>query len=87
MFQFREIFKRNLQYLLRNPRTLQALFVNVIVTSFVIEAVFWHVAEPDYFTPSMTLNTELSQLLQNLKGLSFLLVNSLMFPAITLVVI
>ena len=45
-FQFREIFKRNMQYLLRNPRTIQALFLNVIIVTVFILILFFHIASP-----------------------------------------
>jgi hypothetical protein len=45
--QFIAIFKRNFVYLLRNPRTLQALFVNVTMTAFVYLCVYFKAGEPD----------------------------------------
>lgn len=51
--QFKAIFKRNLSYLLRNPRTLQALFVNVSVTAFIYLCVYWHVGEPDDYSDTV----------------------------------
>jgi hypothetical protein len=83
-FQFTEIFRRNLTYLLRNPRTIQALFMNIIIVTVFILLLFFHIASP---TPVPNSITGIKGSIQNIKGLSFLLVNSLMFPAITLVVI
>jgi hypothetical protein len=53
------------------------------VTVFIL-LLFFHVADP---SPTPTQVTDVKNSIQNIKGLSFLLVNSLMFPAITLVVI
>lgn len=39
-FQYRMIFNRNLTYLLRNPRTLQALFFNISITALFLLAIF-----------------------------------------------
>ena len=80
--QFKAIFKRNLSYLLRNPRTLQALFVNVTVTAFIYLCVYWQIGDPDDYD-----DTAQRQMIANFKGISFLLSNSLFFPAITMVVI
>lgn len=45
-FQFRMIFDRNMTYLLRNPRTLQALFFNISITALFLLAIFWKVGSP-----------------------------------------
>jgi hypothetical protein len=81
-FQFRMIFDRNMTYLLRNPRTLQALFFNISITALFLLAIFWKVGEPSPIT-----DQTIRLMVSNMKGLSFLLTNSLMFPAIMLVVI
>ena len=82
--QYKLIFNRNLVYLLRNPQTLKALFVNTIIVTLFILLLFFHVADPD---PSPETITDYKQVMNNIKGLAFLLVNTLMFPAISLVVI
>ena len=45
--QFVAIFKRNLAYLLRNPRTLQALFINMTFTALVYLAVYFKIGDPE----------------------------------------
>ena len=50
--QFKAIFKRNLVYLLRNPRTTQALFFNVTITALIYLAVYFKIGDPDPFTPA-----------------------------------
>mmetsp|Transcript_45991 Transcript_45991/g.33751 ORF Transcript_45991/g.33751 Transcript_45991/m.33751 type:complete len:164 (+) Transcript_45991:992-1483(+) len=82
--QFKMIFTRNLTYLLRNPDTLKALFVNTVIVTLFILILFFNVCSPD---PAPETTTEYKVVMQNIKGLAFLLVNTLMFPAISLVVI
>lgn len=70
---------------------MQALFLNIVIVTVFILILFLDVADP-YLAPEYPNNCPPSiiaskGLIQNIKGLSFLLVNSLMFPAITLVVI
>lgn len=50
--QFKAVFKRNLSYLMRNPRTTQALFFNVTFTAFIYLCVFWKIGEPDPYDSS-----------------------------------
>jgi hypothetical protein len=50
-FQYKEIFKRNMTYLLRNPRTMQALFLNIIIVTLFILALFYHIAVWPITTP------------------------------------
>jgi len=78
--QFREIFMRNLTYMLRNPRTLNAAFFNSVFIALLILALFYKVG--DY-----TRATTYKQAVQNWVGLSIMLANNLMFPAQMLVII
>jgi len=71
---------------LRNPRTLQALFFNISITALILLAIFWHSASPT-ITPGGSNTQAYRNMVGNLKGLSFLLTNTLFFPAIMLVVI
>lgn len=80
--QFIAIFKRNMTYLLRNPRTIQSMFMNAILIAVFYLCTYWHMGDPDPYTP-----TAQRQMIANFKGLSFLLTNSLFYPAILLVVI
>lgn len=68
---------------------MQALFLNVIIVTVFILILFFNVTQHvPYGTPPVILTVSAAKtLINNVKGLSFLLVNSLMFPAITLVVI
>jgi len=46
--QFREIFIRNILFMLRNKRALAAIFFNSFVISIMLWAVYWKVGEfPD----------------------------------------
>ena len=78
--QFKEIFKRNIQYLLRNPRTLQATFFNAALIGFLIMALFHNIGNPPQ-------TKTLQQKFFNWLGLSFLICNNVMFPTIMQVVL
>ncbi len=43
--QFREIFKRNMKYMLRNPKTLNAAFFNSIFIALLVLALFYKVGD------------------------------------------
>lgn len=58
------------------------MFVNVTVIALIYLATYWHMGEPEPYT-----STASRQMISNMKGLSFLLTNSLFYPAILLVVI
>ena len=56
--QFKEIFKRNVQFMLRNKKALSAIFFNSFIISMMILAVYWQIAKwPDlsknFLPPSM----------------------------------
>lgn len=78
--QFREIFKRNLTYLLRNPRTLNAAFFNAIFVGLMVLSLFYKVGD---YTRSRTFD----QSVQNWLGISLMYGNNMMFPSLMFVII
>ncbi|CDW81306.1 abc transporter family protein [Stylonychia lemnae] len=81
--QFREIFKRNLVYMLRNPRTLNAAFFNAIFIGLLTLALYYKVGDLDTYD----LPKDAQKAANNWVGLSFLLSNNMMFPSLMLVII
>ena len=43
--QFIELFKRNLQYLVRNPRGLKGVFFNGVFSGLLQLALYWHIGD------------------------------------------
>eukprot|EP00347_Sterkiella_histriomuscorum_P018132 403346668 len=88
--QFRELFKRNLKYLLRNPRTLNATLFNSIFIGLLVLAIYFKVGDMSGILNQHTVEDAESfyrKTIGNWVGLSFLLSNNLMFPAIMVVII
>ena len=78
--QFKMIFTRNITYLVRNPRTLNAVFFNAFFFGLLILALFWKVGD---YTRATTVN----QAVGNWIGIAFMLSNSLIFPSLMVVII
>ena len=74
------IFTRNITYLVRNPRTLNAVFFNAIFFGLLILALFYKVGD---YTRATTVN----QAVGNWIGIAFMLSNSLIFPSLMVVII
>ena len=74
------IFTRNITYLVRNPRTLNAVFFNALFFGLLILALFYKVG--DY-----TRETTVNQAVGNWIGIAFMLSNSLIFPSLMVVII
>ena len=77
--QFKELFKRNITYLFRNPITIRVTFVSTIFVALLTMALFYKVGavdlEKDYFLEKTR------QSLFNWIGLSFMLTNNMLIPA------
>ena len=74
------IYSRNTTYLLRNPKTLNALFFNAIFFGIIILALFWQVGDA-------SKAATVGQAIGNWIGIAFMLTNSLIFPSIGVVII
>lgn len=83
--QFTELFKRNLQYLLRNPATIRMTFVNASFIALLVLALFWQVGNVDLTNDIEGRLTR--QSLFNWVGLSFMLTNNIMMPSVQNVVL
>ena len=76
---------RNCQYLLRNPRSLNAILLNGIFTALLVLALFWNVGEYD----AQDLNNPALQgrFVGNLLGLAFMMTNNICFSSSSGVII
>lgn len=78
--QFIAIFGRNAQYLLRNPRSLNAILFNGMFTALLVLALFWKVGEYN----EAQLNNDIAfkgRFVGNLLGLAFMMTNNICFSS------
>jgi len=75
--QFAQIFKRNWQYLLRNPASLNGILFNGLFTAILNLILYWQVGNMDGI--DFTDPASVMAWLYNLKGLAFLFANNIAF--------
>lgn len=73
--QFSLLFERNVRYILKNPASVRSIFFNSIFSAFLIVNLFWKVGDIDKAKNE-------SQAVYNWVGFSFMMCNTIMFPAI-----
>lgn len=83
---------RNVLYLLRNPRSLNAIVFNAIFVGLLTLALYWNTAdESRYSTPDGPLDPRFIVLQEqkygNWLGFSFLMSNNLFFTSVSVVVL
>ena len=83
--QFITLFKRNAQYLLRNPRSLNAILMNGIFTALLVLALFWNVGK--YSAEDLEKTANLNRFISNLLGLAFMMTNNICFSTSSGVII
>ena len=84
--QFAALFKRNWQYLVRNPRSFNGIVFNGIFTGLLTLALFIHIGRytPDMIDPG---NYQFIGYVYNLSGLGFMLANNISFSSSNSVII
>ena len=86
--QYSMLFKRNWQYLLRNPRTLNAIFFNSVFVALLILALYWNIGHINnsilYPIPQPK---KISGKLFDWLGLALLLANNLTFSSTMIVIL
>lgn len=73
--QFMAIFKRNSQFIVRNPKTMTGIFVNGVIAALLSLALYWKVGEisdEQLADPAFR-----GRFIANMLGLSFMLTNTI----------
>lgn len=84
--QFTAVYGRNVQYLLRNPRSLSAILFNGMFTALLVLALFWHVGVYNE-NELMTDPAIRGRFVGNLLGLGFMMTNNICFSSSSGVII